>query len=230
MLSGRLAGWGKVIFFCRPSSLQSKVHSFFLGHVFVLSPSLATSVPLSHSPLWPPSPASHMSLSALVLSSSLTICSWTWPYLFPHHPAPGWVAFPPAPCMCAWATPSTQGQQENWDREVRMLKPGDPGHHPALATGSVKSTAVCYMGLSAREDQTHCKTSLPLSLSTVENAYCNHTSPVCPLSLGWTLEFDHILEVLYSPFSLPIPWALCTRLPFFLGHPPILFLSLLIAL
>lgn len=89
-----------------------------------------------------------------------------------------------------------------------MLGPGGPGHHPALVTASVKSTAVCYMGLGAREDQAHCKTSLLLFLSAVENAYNNHTSPVCPPSLGWTLEFDHIPEVFYFSSSLPIPRAL----------------------
>lgn len=34
-----LAGWGKVIYFCRSSSLQAKEYLLFLGHVLGLSPS-----------------------------------------------------------------------------------------------------------------------------------------------------------------------------------------------
>lgn len=80
--------------------------------------------------------------------------------LFPHHPSAGCVAFPLPHAKCTWAIPSTQDPQENWHRaEVRKLRSG-----------------------SARGDQMHCKLCFPLS--PVENAYRNHTSPVCPLSLS----------------------------------------------
>jgi len=175
-----LAGWqdgGKSYFsvgqaLCKPECICSSLGTF----LFCPHPP----------PLQCPSAAPYCVPQAL--HHTITVCPG--PHLFcyylsmnmvlplPHLPAPGWVPFSPAPCKYAWSTPSTQGQQETWDRaEVKMLRPGGPGHNTAPANALVKSTAMCYMGLGAKEDQTHCKTSLPLCQSTVENAYCKHTSP-----------------------------------------------------
>lgn len=91
MLSGRLTGWGKVVFFCRPSSLQAKLHLFFLLWVPVLPPSLAlqgfSSAPhfsllcapggVMHVPSCPwPRPFSCCLPTNMVLPLPLPCCSW----------------------------------------------------------------------------------------------------------------------------------------------------------
>lgn len=81
-------------------------------------------------------------------------------------------------------------------------------HHAALPTVSVNQMQ-CVTWIWKSEDQTHCKAFLPLS--DMENTYCNHTNPVCPLSFGWTLEFDHITRgLLHSPWLFH---EICTLLP-----------------
>lgn len=79
MLSGSLTGWGKVVFFCRPSFLQVKVHLLFVW-VPVLPPS-AVSGPLRclyHACPFLSLPSLLFFLSAHQHSptSSATTCPW----------------------------------------------------------------------------------------------------------------------------------------------------------
>lgn len=87
-----------------------------------------------------------------------------------------------------------------------MFRPGGPEHHPAPATVSLLQG---YLGLSSRQSQAHCKTSAPLS--AVEKCLLVSSCALSvSLSLGWTLEFNHVSEVFQSPSFLPIAQVLHT--------------------
>lgn len=194
MLSGRLTGWGKVVFFCRPSFLQVKVHLFFVW-VPVLPPSPAVSGPLS---------CSYHACSFLSLPSLLFFLSAQQ-----HSPisSPTTLPIPGFPFPL-----SHTGMLRPLLPHKAIRKTGTEQrsgcHHAALPTVSVNQMQ-CVTWVWKSEDQTHCKAFLPLS--DMENTYCNHTNPVCPLSFGWTLEFDHITRgLLHSPWLFH---EICTLLP-----------------
>lgn len=132
-----LAGWhdgGKLYFsvgqaLCKPKRIRSSQGTFlFCPHPLPLQCPTATlhcdppRPPITHVPFCP---APHRFSYYLPMTVALPLAGSSLP--LPHASILG----PPLP---------TQGQWENWDRaEVRMLRPGGPGHHPALATASVTS-------------------------------------------------------------------------------------------
>lgn len=184
--------------------MQNKiVHEFSLGHIFlsVLIPChLRNSQPL---PTVTPQALHHMSLSAPNLTSPHLLPSAHdhGHDLFPQHPAAGWVLPPSAPCKPNWATSSTESQQESWDTtEVRMFRPGEPAHHPAPAPALL--TAV-LLGFELQREPGTLQDIFPLSLSAVEKCLLASSCALSvSLSLGWTLEFNHVSESL-SFLSIP---------------------------
>lgn len=210
-----LAGWGKVIFFCRPSSLQAKEYLLFLGHVLGLSPSpchISASQPL---PTLAPRPCiAHDSFcpgSLLLLSahehrptySSITLSLAGALFPLPHAS----VLELALPHKASRRT-ETEQRSECSGQEVQDII----WHQPLPQLSQLQ----CVTWTWVPERTKHCKISLPLTLSAVENAHCNHSSPVCPLSLSWAHKFDNISEVFYS--FLSVSWVL-----HIIDLPPFLF-------
>lgn len=160
MLSGRLTGWGKVVFFCRPSFLQVKVHLFFVW-VPVLPPSPAVSGPLS----CPYHAYPFLSLSSLLFFlSAHQHSSTSSPTTYP------WLGF-----LSLCPTQACSGHHKTIRKTGIEQRSGR--HHAALPTVPVNQLQ-CVTWVWKSEDQTHCKAFLPLS--DMENIYCNYTNSMSP--------------------------------------------------